>query len=82
MVNDCIRLSLPRRDFAYESVKRACRPRMDEYPVEDSYRISAMFEASNLLKKYLTDSRRRKVRPPSLSPSLPSGFSGGLDRRL
>ena len=64
MVNDCIRLSLPRRDFAYESVKRACRPRMDEYPVEDSYRISAMFEASNLLKKYLTDSRRRKVRPP------------------
>jgi putative transposase len=64
MINHCIRLSLPQGDFSYDAVKRICQPKMSEYEVEDSYRISAIFGASNLLKKYQTDSKKKKVSAP------------------
>jgi IS605 OrfB family transposase len=64
MVNDCVRVCLDKEDYAYETVKRESYPTMMEYSVDNAYRISAMFEASNLLKKFRTDSRKKKVRPP------------------
>lgn len=64
MVNDCLRLGLKEDVRDFSSVKRLCYQRMMEYEVENSYRVSAMFEASNLLKKYHTDSRRTSPSPP------------------
>lgn len=64
MVNDCLRLGLEKRLFDYPGLKEVCWPRMREYGVHDSYRISAMFDASNLLKKFLTDSKRVKATRP------------------
>ncbi|MDE1852986.1 MAG: transposase [Thaumarchaeota archaeon] len=64
MVNDCLRLCVQSGDYSYESVKLACFPRMREYQIHDAYRVSAMYEASNLLKKFRTDSRRKKINPP------------------
>ena len=64
MLNDCLRLGLGAGSFSYPDVKRLCYPTMMEYDVHHSYRISAMFEASHLLKKFKTDSAKRKVHPP------------------
>jgi len=64
MLNECVRLGLEGGDFSYEGVKRACHARMGDFPAEEEYRISAMYEASNLLKKFQTDSKKRKVNRP------------------
>jgi IS605 OrfB family transposase len=64
MINDCLRLGLQTGDFSFQGIKRACLSRMAEYQVHDAYRISAMFEASNVLKKFRTDSQRKKVSTP------------------
>jgi putative transposase len=64
MVNDCLRLGLDSVDVSYPSMKSICYPRMLQYPTETSYRISAIFEASNLVKKYRTDLKVRDARRP------------------
>ncbi|MDG7008011.1 MAG: transposase [Nitrososphaerota archaeon] len=64
MVNDCLRLGLANKVHSYNDVKHVCYPAMMQYAVHDGYRISAMFEASNLLKKFRTDSTKKKVSPP------------------
>jgi IS605 OrfB family transposase len=64
MLNDCLRLGLEEGALAYEDVKRTCYPRMLQYQVHDAYRISAVFQATNMLKKFRTDSRKAKVREP------------------
>lgn len=64
MVNECVRLGLDAKATEYEDVKRVCYSRMLEFQVDHGYRVSAIFEASNLLKKNRTDSQKVKVRPP------------------
>jgi IS605 OrfB family transposase len=64
MVDDCIRLGFANGKSSFQEMKRFCYPRMMQYDVDSSYRTSAIFEASNLLKKYETDSKRRQVSRP------------------
>lgn len=64
MVNDCVRLGFDCEEPSYSAIKPLCYERTLAYPIEDSYRFSAMFEASNLIKKYRTESERHNtVRP-------------------
>jgi hypothetical protein len=81
MMNDCIRLGLESDDVSYQAVKALCYPRMTEYGIENSYRVAAMFETSNLLKKYRTDLKSRHAsrpicRNPFVSVSLGVGTEG------
>ena len=67
MVNDCLRLGLASGIHSSSDVKRVCYPATMEYDVHDGYKISAIFEATNLLKKFKTDSMKRKVTPPRVA---------------
>ena len=64
MMNDCLRLTRDLEKPTYATVKAACYPRMMEYDINNSYRISAVYESSNLLKKYRTELRTGKASPP------------------
>jgi len=83
MLNECVRLGLASGDFSYEGVKRTCHARMGDYPIGYEYQISAIYQASNLLKKFRTDSAKRKVetphcRNPHLAVSIGVGLSGNM----
>lgn len=64
MMNDCLRLTRDLEKPSYTTVKEICYPLMQEYDVHNSYRISAIYESANLLKKYRTDLRSGKASPP------------------
>lgn len=81
MLNDCLRLAFESKDVSYKSVKALCYPRMAEHPVSTSYRVSAIYEASKLLKQHrnaLDHERRGKpyCRNPYFSASLGVGREG------
>ncbi|MDG6901768.1 MAG: hypothetical protein JRM80_07380 [Nitrososphaerota archaeon] len=83
MVNDCLRLVAQKPGVpTYEGVKSICYPRMIDYPIHNGYRVSAMFEATNLVKKYQTDSKRGarsrpQCRRPFLKVSIGVSLQGG-----
>ncbi|MDG6909441.1 MAG: transposase [Nitrososphaerota archaeon] len=67
MVNDCLRAGLEKKMSDFPRIKELCWPRMREYRVHDSYRVSAMFDAANLIKKFQTDSKRTRAGLPRVS---------------
>jgi putative transposase len=79
MMNDCLRLGLGSDNLSYQEIKSLCYPRMMEYEVENCYRVSAMYVASNLLKRYRNaEDQEHPSKPYCRRPF----FSASLDVRL
>ena len=79
MMNDCLRLGLDSDDISYQAIKSLCYPRMMEYEVGNSYRLSAIFETSNLIKQYRNGvDKERRGRPYCKNPF----FSASLGVRV
>lgn len=79
MVNDCLRLG-PDDGATYEVMKKLCYPRMLDYEVPNTYRASAMFEKTDFLKKYHSDSAKGASKRPRCTNSFLAASVGGAQK--